>query len=110
MHIIGKRKRQFSFETANIQFQILIGTLPSALCMAVSLIIASRQMTQMITQNELMPLSWKLFGVKSHDCQVLRKLNILLPSLVPQTTFCLLDAMMQKAMLKNPQVGGDNET
>ena len=57
MHIIGKRKWQFSFETANIQFQILIGTLPSALCMAVSLIIASLQMTQMITQNELMPLS-----------------------------------------------------
>ena len=103
MHIIGKRKRQFSFETANIQFQILIGTLPSVLRMAVSLIIASLQMTQMITQNELMPLSWKLFGVKSHDCQVLRKLNILLPSLVPQTTFCLLDAMMQRLCWRTPR-------
>ena len=57
MHIIGKGKWQFSFETAKIQFQIHIGTFPSALRMAVSLIIASRQMTQMITQNELMSFS-----------------------------------------------------
>ena len=57
MHIIGKGKWQFSFETAKIQFQILIGTFRSALRMAVSLIIASRQMTQMIAQNELLSLS-----------------------------------------------------
>ena len=57
MHIIGKGKWQFSFEAAKIQFQILIGSFPSALRMAVSLIIASRQMTQMITQNELMSFS-----------------------------------------------------
>ena len=57
MHIIGKGKWQFSFKTAKLQFQILIGSFPSALRMAVSLIIASRQMTQMITQNELMSFS-----------------------------------------------------
>ena len=103
MHIIGKGKWQFSFETAKIQFQILIGTFPSALRMAVSLIIASRQMTQMITQNELMSFSWRLFGVKSQNFQVLRNLNILIPGLVPQTTFCLLDAMMQRLCWRTPR-------
>ena len=62
MHIIGKGKWQFSFETANIQFQILIGTFPSALRIAVSLIIASRQMTQMTPRMNSCPLVEKCSG------------------------------------------------